>query len=134
MALADSTGLPLAVTIAPGNRHDCTLVEETLDVAFVDELPEKLIADKGFDSRPLQERLRAERDIELVAPTRGGIRASRRKQDGRSLRRYRRRWKVERLFAWLKQFRRISTRWDRSAQNFLGFVLLGCMVILLRQF
>jgi len=134
MALADSTGLPLAVTIAPGNRHDCTLVEETLDVAFVDELPEKLIADKGFDSRPLQERLRAERDIELVAPTRGGIRASRRKQDGRSLRRYRRRWKVEHLFAWLKQFRRISTRWDRSAQNFLGFVLLGCMVILLRQF
>jgi len=133
MALADGAGLPLAVTIASGNRHDCTLVEQTLDEALVDELPVRLIADKGFDSRPLQERLHAERDIVLIAPTRGGIRASRRKQDGRSLRRYRRRWKVERLFAWLKQFRRISTRWDRKAENFLGLVHLGCMVILLRQ-
>src|SRR5712692_7384927 len=134
MALADSAGLPLAITLAPGNRHDCTLVEQTLDEALVAQLPRKLIADKGFDSRPLQERLLEEREIELIAPTRGGIRPSRRKQDGRSLRRYCRRWKVECLFAWLKQFRRINTRWDRYAANFLGFVHLGCMIILLRQF
>ena len=134
MALADSAGLPLAACIAPGSKNDCSLVEETLDEAFVEELPTKLIGDKGFDSRPLAEHLHDERGIDLIAPRRAGIRASRmRKQDGRSLRRYRRRWKVERLFAWLKQFRRINVRWDRKAENFLGFVHLGCIVVLLRH-
>jgi transposase len=132
MALADSAGLPLAVSIADGSRHDCILVEQTLDAAFVEELPARLIADKGFDSAPLQQRLRDERHVELIAPIRQGSRPSKRKQDGRSLRRYRRRWKVERLFAWLKQFRRINVRWERKAENFLGFLYLGCMVVLLR--
>jgi transposase len=133
MALADSAGLPLSATIAEGNRHDCVLVEKTLEAAFVDTLPAKLIADKAFDSQKLASELIEERGIELVAPRRGGKRRSRRKQDGRSLRRYKKRWKVERLFAWLKQFRRINTRWERKADNYLGFVLLGCAVILLRQ-
>ena len=137
MALADSAGLPLAVSIADGSRHDVSLVEQTLDAAFVEELPAKLIADKAFDSAKLADRL-TERDVELIAPKRKGSsmrRASmKRKQDGRALRRYKKRWKVERLFAWLKQFRRISTRWDRKAENFLGFLHLGCMVILLRSF
>jgi transposase len=135
MALADSAGLPLAVSIADGSRHDVALVEQTLDAAFVEELPEKLIADRGFDSAKLADQL-SERDIELVSPIREGTtkrrKSTRRKQDGRTLRRYKKRWKVERLFAWLKQFRRINTRWDRKAENFLGFLYLGCMVILLR--
>ena len=135
MALADGAGLPLAVSIADGSRHDVALVEQTLDAAFVEELPEKLIADRGFDSAKLADQL-AVRDVELVAPIRDGTptrrKSTKRKQDGRTLRRYRKRWKVERLFAWLKQFRRINTRWDRKAENFLGFVHLGCMVILLR--
>jgi transposase len=88
-----------------------------------------VIGDKAFDSAKLAARLR-ERGIELVAPLRLGTKS--RRQDGRKLRRYKKRWKVERLFAWLKQFRRISTRWDRKAENFLGFLYLGCMVILLR--
>ena len=50
------------------------------------------------------------------------------------LRRYRRRWKIERLFAWLQNFRRILTRHERKAQNYLGFVQLGCIKILLRQY
>ena len=55
-------------------------------------------------------------------------------QDGRALRRYVRRWKIERLFAWLLGYRRITTRWERHAENFLGFVLLGCACVLLRHF
>jgi transposase len=54
-------------------------------------------------------------------------------QDGRELRHYRHRWKVERLFAWLRRFRRIVTRWEVSADNFLGLVQLGCISILLRR-
>ena len=53
--------------------------------------------------------------------------------DGRSLRRYRRRWKIERLFAWLGTFRRLVVRYERSAHNYLGFVHLGCILILLRH-
>jgi len=56
-----------------------------------------------------------------------------RKPDGRSLRRYRRRWKVERRFAWLKQFRRINIRWDHKGENFFGIVHLGCLVVRLRH-
>lgn len=50
----------------------------------------------------------------------------------RVLRRYRRRWKIERLFAWLQDFRRLVIRYERRAENFLGFLHLGCILILLR--
>jgi transposase len=50
------------------------------------------------------------------------------------LRRYRRRWHVERFFAWLFSFRRLAIRWDRLVENYLGFVHLACILILLRQF
>jgi IS4 transposase len=55
-------------------------------------------------------------------------------QDGRKLRRYKRRWKVERLFAWLQNFRRLVVRYERHADNFLAFLLLACSIILLRFF
>ncbi len=51
----------------------------------------------------------------------------------RPLRRYRRRWKIERLFAWLGNFRRLVVRDERHALNYLGFVHLGCILILLRR-
>ena len=54
-------------------------------------------------------------------------------QDGRKLRRYKRRWRVERLFAWLGNFRRLVVRYERQAENYLGFVQLGCVMILLRH-
>ncbi|RKH65147.1 IS5 family transposase [Corallococcus interemptor] len=130
MALADGDGLPLAVYIAEGNRFNSVLTEGTLDAAFVERLPPRLIADKAWDGRTLQRRLQEERGIDLIAPKRKN---SRRKQDGRKLRRYKRRWKVERLFAWLKRWRRIATRWERKAENFLGFIHLGCVVLLLRR-
>lgn len=131
MAVADSAGLPLAVSIADGSRHDVTLVDQTLDEAITEYLPQKLIGDKAFDSARLEQQLHEERDIELIAPKRSNN--IRRRQDGRALRRYKRRWLVERLFAWLKRFRRIAMRWDRRDTNFLGFLQLGCAVILLRR-
>lgn len=129
MALTDRHGLPLSVAIAPGNRHDVILTERTLDASFVEQLPPRLIGDKAWDSKQLQRRLAEERNIELIAPTRSN---SRRKQDRRSLRRYCRRWKVERLFAWIKRWRRLGTRWEYKAENYLGFVHLGCAMLLLR--
>jgi transposase len=53
--------------------------------------------------------------------------------DGRAMRRYKRRWKVERLFGWIKRFRRVATRWDTISDNYLGFVQLAAAVIVLKR-
>ncbi len=108
-----------------------TLVEETLDKRFTKEKPERLIGDKAYDSDPLDERLQ-QQGIQLIAPHKSN-RKKPATQDGRPLRRYVRRWKIERLFAWLQNFRRIEVRHDRILENYLAFVLLGCMIIFLRN-
>ena len=64
--------------------------------------------------------------FEMIPPHRGVH------QDGGPLRRYCRRWRVERLFAWLHHFRRLVIRWEYHVENFFGMVRLGCMQILLR--
>ena len=111
-----------------------TLVEQTLDACVIDDEPKRLIGDKAYDSNPLDAKLKAERDIELIAPNRRHAHSKAPKQDGRALRRYRRRWKIERLFAWLGNFRRLVVRWERHVENFLGFLRLACAIILLRRF
>ena len=98
---------------------------------FIAEPPEKLIGDRAYDSDPLDEKLRA-LGVDLIAPHRRN-RKKPKTQDGRPLRRYRKRWKVERLFAWLQNYRRILVRFERKLENYLGFVQLGCIVILLRR-
>jgi len=105
-------------------------VEYVLAGSFLDELPARLIGDKAYDSDKLDQWLSGEYGIEMIAPNR-----SRRSQtqDGRPLRRYRRRWRVERLFAWMHNFRRLVTRWEYHIENFLGFVHLACLQLLLRH-
>ena len=131
MALADGNGLPIAVSIGDGSRHDVALVVQTLDAAFTKYLPQRLIGDKAFDSAKLEVECE-DRRIELIALKRR--RSGVYKQDGRPLRRYKRRWKVERLFAWLKRHRRLAVRYERKAENFLGFLHVACIVLLLRSF
>lgn len=108
-----------------------TLVDATLDALVTLGDVAVLIGDRAYDSDGLDARLHRERGITLVAPHRRSRR--RPTQDGRPLRRYVRRWKVERLFAWLQNFRRLVTRYERHAPNFLAFVQLGCILILLRH-
>lgn len=93
-----------------------------------------MIGDKAYDSDKLDERLRRERGIEMIAPHRMNRRRRAPTQDGRPLRRYARRWKVERLFAWLHNYRRVVVRWDYYPEHYLGFVQLACALILLRHF
>ncbi len=129
MAVADRHGLPVAVSIASASPHEVKLVESTLQQRFVEPPPERLIGDCAYDSDPLDRQL-AEQGIELIAPHRANRKSP--TQDGRPLRRYRRRWKIERLFAWLHNFRRLVTRYEYHSANFFGFVQLGCLCILLR--
>jgi transposase len=129
MAVADGNGLPIAIGIASGQRNEVGLVEETLDQCVVEE-PERLIGDKAYDSNKLDDKLK-QRGIDMIAPVNPAHVNN--KQDGRKLRRYRRRWKIERLFSWLLGFRRLVTRYEHKAQNFLGFLRFGCAMILLRR-
>ena len=131
MAVADGAGFPLAVHLASASPHEVTLVEETLFWSFTDELPGRLIGDKAYDSDQLDARLKEEWGIEMIAPNR---RNRRQTQDGRPLRRYRRRWKVERLFAWLHNFRRLVVRYEFYPENFLAMLQIACIFILLRLF
>ena len=132
MGLADAGGLPLAVNATGASPHEVTLVDATLDACFLDELPARVIGDKAYDSDPLDARLAEERGVEMIAPHKSN-RCKAVTQDGRSLRRYRRRWKIERLFAWLQNFRRLVVRYEYHLRNFLGMIQLGCIVILLRR-
>lgn len=129
MVISDRAGLPIAARIASGPRHESQLVEETIASRFTKALPKKLIGDKAFDSDPLDERL-AKRGVELIAPQHPRHRSK--SQDGRPLRRYRRRWHIERLIAWLLRHRRVHTRYEYKAGNFLGFIYLACFKILAR--
>jgi transposase len=132
MAIADRHGLPVALHVVSASPNEATLVEATLERRFLREAPQRLIGDKAYDSDPLDQRVREHLRVELIAPHRWN-RSKPVTQDGRALRRYRRRWKIERLFAWLHNYRRIVTRWEYDPENFLGMVQLACAVILLRH-
>ena len=132
MAISDGHGLPLAVHVASASPHETKLVEPTLQRRFLAETPERLIGDRAYDSDPLDAQIRERFGVQLVAPH-NSTRSRKATQDGRVLRRYRRRWKIERLFAWLHNFRRVVIRWEYYPENFLGMVQLACAVILLRH-
>jgi transposase len=132
MAIADRTGFPVALYVSSATPNEVTLVERTLACRFTTAQPERLIGDKAYDSDQLDERLRS-LGIELIAPHR----AKRRKpktQDGRPLRRFKRRWKVERLNAWLQNARRVVVRYDREIDHYVGFVQLAGIRMLMRRY
>jgi transposase len=133
MAIADGHGLPVALYVASASPHETQLVEPTLQSCFAPRLPQRLIGDLAYDSDPLDEELRQNHGVELVAPHKIN-RSKPKTQDGRVLRRRRRRWKIERLFAWLQNFRRVVTRWEYHDDNFFGMVQLACILILLKRY
>ena len=133
MAIADTAGFPVAAYVESASPHEVRLVEQTIDSSFTQYAPVKLIGDKAYDSDKLDQQLSEERGIELIAPHKRN-RKKQRTQDGRKLRRYRRRRKVERLFAWLQNFRRLVVRYEYHVENFIGLLQLGCSIILLRLF
>ena len=132
MAVTDRNGFPVAVHVASASPHETRLVEATLDHSFVPGWPAKLLADRAYDSDSLDDKLQDEFGIELIAPHKSNRKRGP-TQDGRVLRRYCRRWKIERLFAWLHNFRRLVTRWEYKESNFLGMLYLACILILLRR-
>ena len=132
MAISDKNGLPVSVSLASASPHEVKLVARTVTQRFTRQNPRLLIGDRAYDSDPLDRKL-LKQQIMMVAPHK----SNRRKpitQDGRTLRRYKRRWKIERLNAWLQNFRKVAVRYEYHAMNYFGFVQLACLLILLRNY
>ena len=107
-------------------------MEENPDANLAPGRPQRFIGDQTYDSDELDRRL-AQLGIEMIAPHRRN-RIRPRTQDGRKLPRYRGGWKIERLFTWLGNFRRVVMRYERDLENSLGFVQLGCTIILFGRY
>jgi transposase len=113
-------------------QHECTLVQGLFDFMLTEQMPERIIGDKAYDSDPLDEAM-AEQGVEMIVPHRGDRKPENIAQDGRPLRRYARRWTVERTIGGFQNFRRLCIRWEESSQLFQGYLHLGCTLLLLNQ-
>ena len=134
MVLADGAGAPLGIHVAAATPAEVKLLEptiENLEEADLPGQPERLIADKGYDSNSVRELLE-ERGIEPIIPARQNNRKATH-QDGRKLRRYKHRWIIERTNAWLQNFRRLAVRYERSVTVFTAMVHLACALICLNR-
>jgi transposase len=119
--LTDALGRPRVLRVAPGNVHDVMMATELLSAAGCIK---RLIADKAYDTNRLRNLL-AQLEIITVIPS-----IKRRKplipHDREA---YRQRNLIERMFARLKDFRRVATRYDKLARNFLAGVIIAAIVI-----
>jgi transposase len=139
MVVVDGRGVPIGAQLASAQFAECRLAENTLRQVRVPRPGRgrprshlrRVIADRGYDSNPLRRRLKRQ-GTELIVPYRNNVR-NRRFEDKRKLRRYRKRWKIERTNAWLQNFRRIQVRYDRILTIFQGFFHYACLFITLRH-
>ena len=132
MVVADGQGVPIACRLASASPAEVTLAEDAVDHL---KLPHpwrlKLIADRAYDSDKLRKNLTI-RGFDLICPHRRG-RVRPKTQDGRKLRRYKRRWKIERTFAWLHCFRRLLVRHEHRLDVYRAFFHIACALIVLRH-
>ncbi|MCA1632629.1 MAG: IS5 family transposase [Acidobacteria bacterium] len=140
MVLADGKGTPLGICVEAASPSEVKLLERTLDAVKVKRRrgtrrrphkPERLIADRGYDSNPARALL-VKREIEPIIPKRKNNRVATH-QDGRKLRRYKRRWIIERTNSWLQNFRRLVARYERHVKNFEAMVHLACALVTLKR-
>jgi transposase len=127
--VVDSNGLPLTVAVSAGQRHDSKLLEEVMDSISIPQRlgrprkrPLQLAGDKGYSYPHIRKWLRLRR-IGPVIPQRDDQRAQ---HKGRPIsfdkEAYRRRSIIEQCIGWLKECRRVCTRYEKLAINFLAML------------
>jgi transposase len=140
MVLADGAGTPLGVCVEKASPAQVTLWERPLKALKVRKRrgarrrpaqPLRLIADRGYDSNAARALL-VTRAIEPMIPRRRHNTVATH-QDGRKLRRSKRRGISERTNSWLQNFRRLVVRYERSVQNFAALVHMACALMTLKK-
>jgi transposase len=119
--MADALGNPLSFTLTGAEQADITQAQALLESV---ETPQAVIADKGYDADALVESIE-QAGAEAVIPPRKNRLVPR----ALDAHRYRARHLIENLFARLKQFRRLATRYDKLAKHFAAFVILASICI-----
>ena len=131
----ERTGVPIGVITAAANEAETELLGPVLStipegVALPIETP--VILDRSYDSDPLRAQMK-EANFILISPHRRN-RVKEPTNDGRRMRRYQRRWIVERTISWLHSFRRLTIRQEYYSFLFDGFVHLACALIAISRF
>jgi transposase len=120
-AIADAKGRLLSLKLTDGSAHDCPVAQPLISSGKV---AKRLLGDKAYDSKELRLWLR-KRGTKCVIPNR----SNRKQPFSFSKKAYRERHRVENAFCRLKDFRRIATRYDRLARNFLASVYLVATIV-----
>jgi transposase len=129
---AEGQGKPLIFVLTGGERHEQTAFESLMEHGALRRVgrggprtrPERLVGDKGYSTDKIRAYLRRRR-IGAVIPYRAGQRTS----DRFDRRAYRERNKIERLINRLKQFRRIATRYEKRAANYLAMLAIAAILL-----
>lgn len=121
--IVDALGNPLAISLTGGQAHDITQAEALL--AQVE--PEALLGDKGYDCDSFVDSLKV-RDIKPVIPPKSNRKVKR----DCDFALYGERNLVERFFNWIKHYRAIATRYEKTARNFLAGLHLVCAIAWLK--
>ena len=131
--ITDKTGLPLGAAAAAAGVPESALLLPALDDVPVG-VPEgtPVVADRGHDSDPLRDAVEGEGFVPVIPHRKNRVRPSR--NDGRRLRRYRRRWVVERTNAWLHCYRGLANRWSYYSFMYVGLVYLAFIDLALKRF
>jgi len=140
MVLADGAGTPLGIHVEKASPSEVNLLAPPLAHVQVTRRrgprgrptkPQRLIADRGYDSNAVRALL-VKHSIEPIIPRRKHNRVATH-QDGHKLRRYKRRWIIERTNSWLQNFRRLVVRYEHSVKNFEALVHMACALITLKK-
>ncbi len=143
MVIVNEKGIPLNVEVESAATYEGHVAEKTVEGIEVRKhidrrnkakqlVPKRVISDKGYDDDKLRAKMRA-KGIDFIVPYRKK-RVNKPFEDKRKLRRYKKRYRVERTNSWLKNFRRVAIRWDRSLAAYKGFVRIACICITLMKF
>ena len=125
--VCDEYGTPLAADVGPGQEHDLTRLSSTLDAALRLGRPARIVADRAYSVARIRTWL-ARRRIRAVIPTR----SDQVREEAFDWRAYRRRNVVERLVGWLKESRRMATRYEKLAAVYLAVVKVAMLRRLIR--
>jgi transposase len=138
--ITDANGLPLAIEVSAGQQHDSTMFEAAMEavvgipqhIGRPRRRPKRLAGDKGYSYQRIRDWLRA-RGIGAVIAQRDDQRAN---HKGRPIEfdkdAYRRRSIIEQCIGWLKECRRVLTRYEKLAINFVAMIKLAMLQRYLR--
>ena len=130
MTICDKKSRPLGLLLETASRSENKLAPATVEALATKEKPERMIGDKAYDDDKLDAALKAQ-GIDMIAPNRKNRKVK--TQDGRVLRRYKRRHKIENFFAHLQNYRRCVVSYEKYAHTFFGFILFASILLMLNK-